>query len=139
MKIALSIGLAFLFLGCNDTKSENTSHETHNKQEVISKEVQPQKETHDVTTQKIHKAETKLLTGGQLYQKCSACHGKDASKSALGKSKVIKGWSVEKITHAINGYKAGTYGGAMKGLMKSQVSGLNDAQVKSIAEHISKL
>jgi cytochrome c553 len=74
-----------------------------------------------------------------LYQVCSGCHGVDGSKAALGKSQIIKGWSVQKTVDALQGYKNGTYGGTMKGLMGSQVSKLSDAQITALGEHISKL
>jgi len=74
--------------------------------------------------------------GASLYKKCASCHGKNAEKKALGKSAVIKGWEAKKAVDALNGYKAGTYGGAMKGLMKGQVASLNDEQIESIAKYI---
>ncbi|MGE0738555.1 c-type cytochrome [Sulfurimonas sp.] len=79
------------------------------------------------------------IDAAALYQVCSGCHGVDGSKVALGKSQVIKGWSAKKISDALHGYKNGTYGGAMKGLMGAQVSKLSDAQIEALAEHISKL
>lgn len=79
------------------------------------------------------------VDGKQIFGKCQSCHGQSAEMSALGKSQVIKGWSADKIVDALHGYKAGTYGGEMKGLMKGQVAPLNDAQIEAVAEHISKL
>lgn len=81
----------------------------------------------------------KTIDGGQLFTKCVACHGANAEKSALGKSKIIKGWSVDKVMTAFHGYKDGTYGGAMKGVMKSQIANFNEDELKALAEHISKL
>ncbi len=74
-----------------------------------------------------------------LYKSCTGCHGANGEKKALGKSQVIKGWSVEKTTTALNGYKAGTYGGTMKGMMKGQVSKLSTSEIKAISEYVSKL
>ena len=74
--------------------------------------------------------------GAALYKKCTACHGVSGEKKALGKSAIIKGWEAEKTVAALKGYKAGTYGGAMKGLMKGQVAALDDAQIESIAKFI---
>jgi cytochrome c553 len=76
--------------------------------------------------------------GKALFGKCVGCHGANAEKKALGRSAVIKGWSVSKTTKALKGYKNGTYGGAMKGLMKGQVASLNDKQIKELAVYISK-
>ena len=77
--------------------------------------------------------------GKILFTVCAGCHGSNAEKQALGKSKIIKGWSVAKITKALNGYKDGTYGGMMKGVMKSQASKLSDSDIKAVAEYISTL
>ncbi|MDH4944242.1 c-type cytochrome [Sulfurimonas sp. C5] len=81
----------------------------------------------------------KTIDGGALFVKCVACHGQNAEKSALGKSQIIKGWSVDKVLTALHGYKDGTYGGAMKGIMKSQVSAYSEDELKALAQHISKL
>jgi len=74
-----------------------------------------------------------------VFAKCTACHGQHAEKKALNKSQVIRGWSSEKIVNAINGFKDGTYGGSMKGVMKAQVSKLTDAEIKAVAKYISTL
>ncbi len=75
--------------------------------------------------------------GASLYKKCSACHGANGEKSALGKSQVISGWSKDRIVKALQGYKKGTYGGAMRMIMKGQVVPLNDAQINALADYIS--
>lgn len=72
-----------------------------------------------------------------LYLKCAGCHGQTAEKAALGKSQVIKNWDSSKIVNSLKGYKAGTYGGAMKGVMKSQVMNLNDDEINALGEYIS--
>ena len=77
-----------------------------------------------------------MADGATLYKKCAACHGKTAQKKALGKSAIIKGWEAEKIVAALKGYKVGTYGGPMKGLMKGQVAALDDAQIEDIAKFL---
>ena len=74
--------------------------------------------------------------GAKLYKSCGACHGASGEKKALGKSAVIKGWDATKTIEALNGYKAGTYGGAMKGLMKGQVKALDNAQIEALAKYI---
>lgn len=75
----------------------------------------------------------------KLFNKCAGCHGNKAQNKALGVSHVIAGWDAKKIEHALKGYKAGTYGGAMKGVMKTQASSLSDDDIKALAEYISKL
>ncbi len=75
--------------------------------------------------------------GAALYKKCAGCHGANGEKAALGKSQVIKGWEESKTVTALKGYKDGTYGGVMKGVMKGQVASLNDEQIESIAKFIA--
>jgi len=77
--------------------------------------------------------------GAALYKKCTGCHGANGEKQALGKSQVIKGWEESKTITALKGYKDGTYGSVMKGLMKGQVSSLDEEQIKSLAKHIATL
>ena len=77
--------------------------------------------------------------GAALYNKCAGCHGVTGEKVALGKSKVIANMSQNDIVIAINGYKDGSYGGAMKGLMKAQVSKLSSDDIKAISTHIASL
>ena len=75
--------------------------------------------------------------GEALYKKCAGCHGANAQKKALGKSAIIKGWDKAKTIAALKGYKDGTYGGAMKGVMKGQVVKLSDKQINSLADFIA--
>ena len=79
------------------------------------------------------------IDGAKIFVKCSSCHGKSAEKKALGKSHVIRGWAQSKIVDALHGYKAGTYGGAMKAVMKGQASSLSDADINAVAKYISEL
>ena len=69
---------------------------------------------------------------------CTSCHGADWSKSALGKSKNVAAMSHADIATALKGYKAGTYGGPMKGLMKGQVAKYSDADLDAFAQTIGK-
>ncbi|PLY05168.1 MAG: cytochrome C [Arcobacter sp.] len=72
------------------------------------------------------------------YAKCVACHGANGEKVALGKSKVIKDMTKAEIVTAMKGYKDGSYGGPMKGVMKPQVTSLSDADIDAIANQIGK-
>ncbi len=83
--------------------------------------------------------EKPAANGKEVFTKCAGCHGAKAEKKALGKSQVIAGWPADKIEKALHGYKDGSYGGAMKGLMQGQVKNLSDAEIKAVAEYISKL
>ncbi len=77
--------------------------------------------------------------GTNLFKrKCASCHGATGEKAALGKSQIIKGWEAGKIITALNGYKEGNYGGAMKGLMASQAASLSQDDIEALAAFLSK-
>ncbi|MFA6191104.1 MAG: c-type cytochrome [Sulfurimonas sp.] len=78
-------------------------------------------------------------SGESIFKVCASCHGLSGEKAALGKSQIIKGWSASKVADALKGYKADSYGGAMKGVMKGQVSKLSNDEIKAVSEYISKL
>ena len=69
---------------------------------------------------------------------CAGCHGANFEKHALGKSKIVKDMTKADIEKTLKGYKAGTYGGAMKAVMQGQVAKLSDADIKEIAEKVGK-
>ncbi len=75
--------------------------------------------------------------GAALFQKCAACHGVNGDKKALGKSKIIKDFSKDELISAMRGYQDGSYGGAMKALMKGQVATLKSEDIEALAEYIS--
>ena len=77
--------------------------------------------------------------GADTFKRCTACHGHNAEKHALGRSKIINTLSKEQIIIALHGYKDGSYGGPMKGVMKGQVTKLNESQIKALAEYIPTL
>jgi len=68
---------------------------------------------------------------------CKGCHGASFEKKAMGKSKVVKDMSKADIVAALKGYKDGSYGGAMKGMMKGQVASLSDADMEAMANEIT--
>ena len=72
------------------------------------------------------------------YAKCAGCHGANGEKAALGKSKIIKDMTKAEFVSALKGYKDGSYGGAMKGLMKGQVASMDEATMQEIADKIAK-
>ncbi len=69
---------------------------------------------------------------------CLGCHGADWTKPALGKSKNVAEMTHADIAASLKGYKAGTYGGPMKGLMKGQVAKYSDADLEAFAQTIGK-
>ncbi len=68
---------------------------------------------------------------------CAGCHGKDFEKKALNVSKIVKDMSKEDIEKALKGYKDGSYGGAMKTVMKGQAAKLSDEDITAIATQIA--
>jgi cytochrome c len=144
MKIVFSVTLALFLLGCSQESKEDVQK---NEPKVVIQESVPVKSTSVVETVVAPKevlvkdtpVKKAVLDAKRLYKVCASCHGQNAQKAALGKSKIIKGWSVVDTTAALNGYKDGTYGGPMKAVMKGQSMKLNDEQISVLAEYISKL
>ena len=71
------------------------------------------------------------LFSGSLFagvNACKGCHGADFSKAGImgTSSKSIMAMSKADFITVINGYKAGTYGGSKKGLMKGQANMIKD-------------
>lgn len=74
----------------------------------------------------------------ELTKSCSSCHGAKGEKKALGKSNIINKLSENDFISRVKGYQDGTYGGAMKSLMKAQVQKLNDAEINALAQFYTK-
>lgn len=127
-KIILSTLIAtFLLTGCGEKKEEmqtTTQIVQENTKEEIQKEVQ--------------KPIEKISDGKTLFAKCVSCHGESGEKIALNKSKIIQNLTKDEIIQALIGYKNGSYGGEMKGLMKGQVENLTEDDIKQIAEYLKK-
>ncbi|MDD3462037.1 MAG: c-type cytochrome [Sulfurospirillaceae bacterium] len=77
--------------------------------------------------------------GGALYKSCVPCHGAKAEKPALNKSQVIANWSEQQIADALNGYKAKTYGGALKGVMDAPMKTLDAEKIAVLSKYITTL
>jgi cytochrome c553 len=75
--------------------------------------------------------------GAALFQKCTSCHGVNGEKNALNKSRIINEMSKDEIASALKGYKSGSYGGAMKALMKGQVAAYSDEEIDAVAAFIA--
>lgn len=69
---------------------------------------------------------------------CTSCHGADWTKAALGKSKNVAEMTHKEIEDSLIGYKDGSYGGPMKGLMKGQVAKYSDEELKAFSQTIGK-
>ena len=143
MKIIFSIMIAMFIIGCSEDAAKQEKAPVAEEAAVVEiaqtvKEVAAVVEqATEVVAEKVIE-ETATANGALLYSKCVACHGKNGEKSALNKSAIIANWSVTQVQDALNGYKAGTYGGAMKGMMIGQVKSLSEADITAIAEHIAK-
>ncbi len=74
------------------------------------------------------------------YATCKACHGVkgEINITTQSKSHVPANLTKADIVKALNGYKDGSYGGAMKGLMKGQVAKLSDDDIKALANYMGK-
>ena len=81
---------------------------------------------------------TTALMAGVNGAACKGCHGADWSKKAMGKSKNVAAMTHADISSALKGYKAGTYGGPMKGLMKGQVAKYSDADLDAFSLTVGK-
>lgn len=123
MKLFSLLLVSLLFVSCG---SDTTSQIDQNKQAPFVKQ--------EVVRTSF---ETKLTNA--TYKKCVSCHGAKAEKKAMNKSEVIAGWSAQKIAKALHGYKNGTYGKSLKGMMRAQVANLSDREIQSVSEYISSL
>ncbi len=88
---------------------------------------------------KDEKKESGVDAASLFKSKCAGCHGTKGEKHALGKSNVLAGQSKALLKQKIEGYKDGSYGGAMKQIMAGQVSSLSEEQIEALADYISKL
>lgn len=132
-----------LLSACSNETKQTTETVFDNKLDAV-KEAQKSVEAITVKNEKVAEQITAAVTeapsGSSLYaQKCASCHGKDAEKSALNASQIIAGWKSQKTQSALNGYKAGTFGGKMKAIMEGQSRPLSEAEITLIAEYISGL
>ena len=80
-----------------------------------------------------------LTANASNIGKCTGCHGKSFEKPALGKSKIVKDMPLADIKKSLIGYKDGSYGGSMKGIMKGQVATFSEDQIADIATEIKGL
>ena len=152
-KVILTVSLlSLIYTGCTeDEKVQEKTTVTEVKTEPSTKAKVESKPTVVTVNEpsKIEKPATPVIpvakvvvvipTGKSLYKKCQACHGANAEKKALNKSEIIQLWDASKIENALTGYKTGSYGGPMKGLMKSQVANLSQSDIKILSTYIASL
>jgi len=70
---------------------------------------------------------------------CASCHGQHFEKKALGKSNVVQGLPAEEVAMRLKGYKHGTYGGAIKSVMKGQIGKYSDEEIDAFAKTINTM
>ncbi|MBN2722091.1 MAG: c-type cytochrome [Campylobacterales bacterium] len=137
--------MALLFVGCGDKpKAEANATETVTTEVNATETVTTETVTTEVNaTEAAPEAEASAapaVDGAALYTACGACHGADGKTAALGKSAVIAGQAAADLESKMHGYKAGTIDLTGNGaLMKGQMANLDDAQMKALADYISKL
>ncbi len=75
----------------------------------------------------------------ELYKKqCLSCHGDDGAKTPAGAA-VLKGQKAEELAKKLASYKNDpAFGGKSKAMMENIAHKLDDAQIKALADHISK-
>lgn len=152
MKTFLPILCSLLLIGCSDTppSQASTAPEISTQAPAPTEANQSSLPAAVTTTaaepapvsaeEPVKTAQITSIDGEALFgQKCSACHGSKAEKSALGKSQIIAGWKESQTKDALKGYQAGTYGKEMKAVMQGQAKGLNDEQIDALAKHIATL
>lgn len=128
----------------SDKVIKKIAKETKEMTTVAVQTINEVKENLDVKMDEVIKQEgaltqEQLEEAQNLFLKCAGCHGNKAERSALSQSKIIQDFSVEQIIDALKGYKEGTYGGTMKGVMQGQVAGLTDEQIELLAQYITTL
>ena len=149
MKIFLWALLTLFVVGCSSESSQEKKQEAVQVAEVKApavvavKEVKIEKKVEKIATKEVKKEvltpKVEVATSNAVYQRCKSCHGEHAENQAMNQSKIIAGWSAEKIAKALNGYKDGSYGGKLKGLMKAQVAALSAKDIQSVAHYISTM
>lgn len=75
-----------------------------------------------------------------VFKGCAKCHGKNGRNTAFGRSEPLAGQNVEDLVESITFFKESTFErrGVML-VMSKQVKHLNEEDIKSLAEYISKL
>ena len=148
----LLLGMAIIsivYTGCDEkqTTPVNTSPVVEQEAKIDLKETIPKiidkvestVKKEDIITPIIKKVQAIAAapSGKVLYKKCTGCHGQKAEKKALNKSAIIQNWDASKIANALKGYKEGTYGGAMKGVMKGQVISMSEEEIDLLSKYIA--
>lgn len=131
--ILLFISSLFLFSACDSNSNQN---------QTITKSPSPVSEKKLLSESP---SKNQNILQGEIYGKnlalrCIACHGVNFEKSALDKSAILKGKTVDEIELSLKAYKAGTQNKfGMGSLMKGQVSYMTDDEIKALSIYIAKI
>ncbi len=80
------------------------------------------------------------VSAEEIFKKCAGCHGKDATMSALNKSRKIVNWDKDRIVQALKEYRAGKRDLAGGGIMmKHATAKLSDKEIEDVAKYIVNL
>ncbi|MDR2034626.1 MAG: c-type cytochrome [Helicobacteraceae bacterium] len=79
--------------------------------------------------------------GEELFVlRCSGCHGKDASKSAFGKSGIISELDEKRTMEILSSYQNGVYAhGSTANTMKGRAVALSNQEVLELARYIDSI
>jgi len=136
-KLLIATSVTALFLGgCFDAATGSSQREANGDTSMLKVEKAVEKKVDAPVADK--SATAQKASGGVSTAACAGCHGASFEKKAMGVSKIVKDLSKDDIVKALKGYKDGTYGGGMKGIMKGQVGSFDDATIEAIASKIGK-
>lgn len=111
--------------------------------ELLNEDKEITSETIDKVTEKMNEVKDNIakieIDAKTIFSACASCHGQNGEKKALNVSNIIAGQNRDELISKMNGYKDGTYGGNMKGVMASQMKLLSSQKIEALAEYISKL
>ncbi|MDR3347351.1 MAG: c-type cytochrome [Helicobacteraceae bacterium] len=79
--------------------------------------------------------------GEELFAlRCSGCHGKDAKKSAFGKSGMVASLTEPELMSVLRNYQNGTYAhGSTANTMKGRAIALSENDITALARYIGTL
>lgn len=86
-------------------------------------------------------ASMKIKQGSEVFAlRCSGCHGKDASKSAFGKSGKVSNLTEPELIRVLRNYQSGVYAhGSTANAMKGRAISLNDNEIDALARFVDTL
>lgn len=89
----------------------------------------------------VYIANMEAAYGEELFGlRCSGCHGKDANKSAFGKSGRVARLQEKELVQVVTNYQNGVYAhGSTANAMKGRAITLSDRDVRALARYIDSL